>query len=266
MTERKNNEIDVAVLESGLEGLPVEIFAYDIIDSTNSEAKRMARGGYSSTALVIAAEQSGGRGRMGRNFYSPAHTGLYFTLLFPSPEDSLTFARLTSAAAVALRRGIMSVFGVDTGIKWVNDLYVGQKKVAGILAECFDGDSGRMIALGMGVNICTRDFPEEIVDKAGALCGSGDGREELAAVTAREFFSIMRDISEGNTEYMKEYRSASVVVGRDIIFIENGEEYRAFAEDVDSMGFLKIVLPDGKRRILSSGEISVKVEGRGTEV
>ena len=267
MNEIKKNEIDVAALEVGLGGLPIEIFAFDIIDSTNNEAKRMAREGYSSMALVIAAEQSGGRGRMGRSFYSPAETGLYFTLLFPSPENTLTFARLTSAAAVALRRGIVSVFGVDTGIKWVNDLYIGHKKVAGILAECFDGDGGKkMIALGMGVNICTRDFPEEIVDKAGALCGSHGGREALATATAREFFSIMRDISDGNTEYMNEYRSASVVVGRDIIFAENGEEYRAFAEDVDSMGFLRIVLPDGKRRTLSSGEISVKVEGRETEV
>ena len=241
----------------------ITVYVHSTIDSTNSEAKRIAKRGVSGRALILAEEQSGGRGRMGRSFYSPRGVGLYMTLLFPLPDRDDATVRITSMAAVALRRSIYRVYGIDTEIQWVNDLYLKGAKAAGILAESFmgekDGEPFRAVAVGIGVNISTEKFPEEL-EKIAVSLGMSGGRNKLAAETTKEFFRLVGMACDRDFSYMNEYREASLCLGRRIRFTENGVTETGIAESIDDMGFLRVLTDDGKTRVLSSGEISVRFE------
>ena len=135
MIEMKKDELNEKMIRLHMEACSVPLRVYGRIDSTNSEAKRYALGGGDAPMAFVADEQSDGRGRMGRGFYSPAGTGIYLSLLLPWQGESSEAVCLTCAAAVAVHRAILTVTGIETGIKWVNDLYVGDRKVCGILAE-----------------------------------------------------------------------------------------------------------------------------------
>ena len=137
-----------------------EIEAYRAIDSTNARAKAWARAGAAQGALVIAAGQTAGRGRLGRTFASPADAGLYMTvILWP---DGAALERLTIAAAVATCEAIEACTPYRPGIKWVNDLLLGEKKICGILAEAVTSPSGaRGAVVGIGVNLAEGALPEE---------------------------------------------------------------------------------------------------------
>ena len=243
----------------------IEVFLHSVIDSTNTEAKRLAEGGMSGRALILSEEQSGGRGRMGRSFYSPRGVGLYMTLLFPAPDKTDATVRITSMAAVALRRSILRVYGIATEIKWVNDIYLCGSKAAGILAESFRGEacgkSFGAVAVGIGVNISTESFPEEIEKIAVSLGKSGGrGRNELASAITNEFFSLLDKACGGDLSYMNEYREASLCLGREIRFAENQVTSRGVVESIDDMGHLHVSCADGTTKVLSSGEITVRIE------
>ena len=256
--------LDREKIKKELDG-DVEVYLYSIIDSTNTEAKRLAEGGMTGRTLILSEEQSGGRGRMGRSFYSPHGVGLYMTLLFPTPDSADAMLRITSMAAVALRRSILRVYGIATEIKWVNDIYVGGRKAAGILAESFSGEacgkSFRAVAVGVGVNISTESFPEELEKIAISLGKSGGrGRNELASAITNEFFSLLDKACDGDLSYMNEYRETSLCLGREIRFTENQVTSHGIVRCIDDMGYLHVSCADGTTKVLSSGEITVRIE------
>lgn len=236
----------------------LEIRTFDLIDSTNTEAKRIAAGGYGGMLLIAAEEQSGGRGRMGRSFYSPGRTGAYFSLLY-RPAASLDSAvTVTCAASVAAMRAIRTLTGRTCGIKWVNDLYLDGRKVCGILTECVSDGIDSYIIVGIGININTSFADSELSDIAGSL-----GREELspaeviAEVTAELLFLLDSGCEKA---WLEEYREASIVLGKRITFIENGIPKEGIAHSIDERGGLNVLLEDGKTVRLFSGEISLKMQ------
>ncbi len=165
---------------------------FEKIDSTNSEALRLigaTRNVRQLDQTVIAAyEQSAGRGRLKRAFYSPAKSGIYFTAIHAPKNPIQAPAKLTAAAAVAVCRSLEELFNVEPKIKWVNDIYVAGKKVCGLLAEGHIGAQGKIdaAAIGIGINIYPSDFPAEIADRAGAVLGREQNRtkgQEAAAST-----------------------------------------------------------------------------------
>ncbi len=248
--------------ESRTDSLLVRHFA--LTDSTNKEARLyVERGEYAAhlPVLFIADAQTAGRGRMGRSFYSPADTGLYMTLLLQAPEDG-TFSLLTSLTAVAASDAIDELFGIELKIKWVNDLYLGGRKVAGILAESFTADTRRFVAVGIGINLSTESFPEDIADKAGALC-VGDAvtrKNELAVLICQKLLASLG----GDTESaMQKYRERSCVIGRMIRFTRGGESLRGEAVDIQNDGSLAVKLTSGEHILLSTGEISVFADDGG---
>ena len=122
-------------LQNAFAGEDISVFAYRELDSTNTEAKRLALGGGNAPAVIAAESQTAGRGRMGRSFYSPLQTGAYFSFLY-QPSAGLDVAvSVTSAVSVAVAEAILALCGVQCEIKWVNDLYCNGKKVCGILCE-----------------------------------------------------------------------------------------------------------------------------------
>ncbi len=239
------------------------IYIYDTIDSTNDEAKRKWKEYKKAPCLFVSDEQTGGKGRRGRSFYSPKGTGIYMSLLI-QPETGLEDAvHITTATAVIAAKALQEYTGQAVGIKWVNDLYVGNKKVCGILTEAViepEATEKTAVVVGIGINLSTVDFPEEIREIAGGLV-AGDRDIDVTGLVARiaegvlEFSGNLKDCT-----YVEDYRKMSVVLGREIRYNEGDAFIKAKAIDIDSEGGLIVELPDGSVKVLKTGEITVRLE------
>jgi len=239
-----------------LAALGLSFFHYDTIDSTNSEAKRRAAE-LSLPAVLVADAQSAGRGRMGRDFFSPRGTGLYFSYL-TEVSDRETAVGLTAAAAVAASRAIARTTGRECKIKWVNDLLLDGKKVAGILCECFGVDGRLFAVVGIGINLGTTDFPAELRHKAGSLGVLTDVRRDLTVSLSEELHALVRALPDRS--FMGEYRARSAVLGRRVRYVQNGVAYEGEAIAIDDGGGLLVKDGEGRERLLASGEISLAYE------
>lgn len=242
----------------------IKFIVYDTLDSTNMEAKRIAHSGVESKTVIIADFQTAGRGRLGRQFYSPKGKGLYMSFLLKNEFSDDGICLITAAASVAVCRAIEKAAGVSPSIKWVNDLYLDGKKICGILTEAVNGlQSGRIehIIIGIGINCAEQDFPDEIKDIAGVL-GNNTNRSQLAAEIICEMSQICNMVLEKS--FIDEYRKRSLVVGKQITVLGNPPE-TAVAIDIDDFGGLVIRTDEGDIKTLSSGEISIRVCGNTTK-
>ena len=231
----------------------IEVVHYPTIDSTNSEARRLIEQGKTGNLLIISDEQTAGRGRQGKSFYSPADTGIYMTLVTHPMASAQNVVSSTTKSAAAVCKAIERVTDTKPQIKWINDIYLNEKKICGILVEAIsDYDTQLVTSLitGIGINLSTSDFPEG-VENAGCL-GVEPNRAELIAQITNE---LLHD-SEGYIDY---YKAHSMVLGRYIIFIRNGQTTPAKAIDIDSGGGLIVELESGERTTLKSGEISLRI-------
>lgn len=239
---------------------PIALRVFDCVDSTNEEAKRMAIDGERRTVLIAAAQQTRGRGRLGRSFYSPASTGIYFSVLHTVDRPLQSAVSLTGAAAVAVMRAIRTKTGKDPSIKWVNDLYLDGKKVCGILAEALSGleEGRRHLILGIGINLRTDEFPMELSDKAGSVYGIYATRAALIAEIYRELKPFLQD-SENRT-WIEDYRAHSAVLGKRIVWTEGEHSREGRAVGINDFGELEVETDQNERLVLRTGEISVCVQ------
>ncbi len=250
--------LDKIVLEKKLPG--VKVVTKELTVSTNNDAKEMINSSPSDT-LITSEKQTGGRGRQGKSFSSP-EGGLYMTLLLRCGMPITTAVGATSCSAVAVSRAIKNVCGIDTGIKWVNDIYAGGKKLCGILTEAVNDYSrgiSEYLVIGIGINVLsTPVVPSSSVECTSlSELGYTASREELCAEIVRELIS-MRDKSFDFSLYSDEYAARSVVIGREITFTRNGETKHGVALGIDKHGGL-IVCSDNETLLLDSGEISVRL-------
>lgn len=225
-------------------------------DSTNSEAKRLAQSGATLPLLVCAESQTNGRGRLGRSFYSPKGTGLYMSLAFEPKAHMTDAVTITSAAAVAVASTLDELCGTDAKIKWVNDIYVNEKKVCGILAESFISGGTAVIVVGIGINCTTEDFPHELMDRAGSV---GKVNRNLLAVKITEKLMNYAE-NLGERLWLHEYKKRSLVLGEYVNYTENGITRTALAIDVNNNGGL-IISDNNETKTLSTGEITVRIRG-----
>ena len=236
---------------------------HDQLDSTNNRAKALAASGAPHGYLVIAESQSGGKGRMGRSFFSPEHSGVYITYVLRPKMLAERAVMITSMAAVAVARAIETVADVDVKIKWVNDLYINERKVCGILCEAgMDFESGQLeyAVLGIGVNVARMDFPPELQDIAtsiGNACGEDVSRSRLIAEISNQLEALYGQLD--SCAFMAESRARSNVIGRDVVVMRGDDRYEAHAVDIDDQGRLVIETPAGVRR-MGSGEISLRLK------
>ena len=239
-------------------------------DSTNTYAKALAKASKDKTELlVIADSQSGGRGRLGRSFFSPEDTGLYMSLLLYPDLHAKDMQLITTAAAVALCKAIQSLTGLDPAIKWVNDVYLNGKKVAGILTEgVFDPSSAKteFVILGIGVNVFypQNDFPDDIKTIAGALVHSQDGshpdflKERLAGRIVEEFMKIYRSIADA--PHFEDYASLMFLKGRCVSVLRGTEVIDAVVVGLERDFSLTVQAENGEILNLISGEVSLKIK------
>ncbi|MDO4357478.1 MAG: biotin--[acetyl-CoA-carboxylase] ligase [Clostridia bacterium] len=237
------------------------VYVHDVLDSTNTEIKRLALNGAPHGTLVLADGQTAGRGRRGHTFFSPPGTGLYMSALLRAEARPSEAYRFTLAAAVAVCDAVQAELGVRPGIKWVNDMLVDGRKVAGLLTEAVtDFESGltEFVVIGMGINLQPPQggFPPDVAPVAAALCDVPVNRNRLAARLADALFEALALSPE---RLLERYRADCVVPGRRIRFQMDGREREAMALAVQDDGGLLVQLADGTRQTLHSGEISVSL-------
>lgn len=250
-------------LGGAADGLDIRV--YRSITSTNTVLKEMAAEGAPEGTVLVAAEQTAGRGRMNRKFYSPTGTGLYLSVLLRPRMKAQEALFITTAAAVAVARTVEEVAGRETGIKWVNDVFLDRRKICGILTEAsFDMESGALeyAVCGIGVNVTPPEggFPDEIKDVAGAVFTDAapptDAKNRIAAGIVRHFMEYYRDLSR--RPFFDEYVRRSVVVGQDILVLGRDEPRKARALAIDESCNLRVRYEDGSEGVLASGEVSIR--------
>lgn len=255
---------------------PCKIHVLEKVDSTNNYAKTI----YDCTLpqIIVANEQTVGRGRLGRTFHSPAGAGLYMTIAF-RPDFGLDRAMLTTAmSAVAATRAIEKVTGLHPKIKWVNDIYLNDKKVCGILTEAesnFETGMIDKIIVGLGINCFEAAMPDEIKDVACYLENPDQNfsRNELATAVANEFFEMLENFDQFSM--LREYKTRSFILGEQILIFNPAiarsigrsaerlnDGIRARAIDIDTNGGLVVEFLEGRRsremETLTTGEITVR--------
>lgn len=253
----KNDPFTAGSLSEALAGSGLsDVRFFPSCASTNDEAKRMFAEGQSAPALLAAAEQTAGRGRMGRQFLSPAGSGVYFSLLYPlsAPPASVLYA--TCASGVAVRRAILSATGRDTRIKWVNDLRFAGRKVCGILTEAVSLGDRHALVIGVGINLRPVAFPPELAGIAGSLEDTDCPRATLVAACAGELLRILR-APEG--AWLAAYRAASCTLGQEVRILRDGALlWRGTAVDIRPDGALLLRLADGSILPVTTGEVSLR--------
>lgn len=240
---------------------PAPVYVYERLDSSNQTAKRLALAGAPHGTLVLAGQQSAGRGRMGRRFESPAGKGIYLSLVLRAPMPASEALGVTVGAAVAVARAVQKLCGIELGIKWVNDLYYQGKKVCGILTEAGTSvESGLLewLVVGIGLNLTTTpaDWPEELARTAGSLFPGGPapvGRAALAGAIARELLALCPGF-----DCLDEYRARCFVPGHWVTVCAETETYAAKALAIDEEGRLVIQRENGRQEALRCGEVTTR--------
>ena len=232
-----------------------DVIVYEQIGSTNTEARRMLAEGKPTPFLLAAMSQTAGRGRRGNTFFSP-ESGLYMTLALKPDEYKSAIARTTIAAAVSLYEAILETTGIVCGIKWVNDLYFEQKKIAGILCEAPRGTSGQPlgILIGIGVNVAQKEFPDELKEKAGSLNRPDLDRNLLASVLTKRLLYWCSHLND--PALIASYKAHSILLGHTVSFQQNSKTITGTAEDITDSGSLLVRTADQLFE-LNSGEISL---------
>lgn len=237
---------------------------FDATDSTNIQARRLAEAHAPHGTLVVSDRQDGGKGRRGRSWASPSGVGIWMSLILRPEIAPSSASMLTLAAALAVREGIQEETGLSPLIKWPNDLVLNGMKICGILTEMStELMEIQYVITGIGINVNQREFPPEIRDTATSLsleAGRSFRRSSLIAAILKAFekdytaFLKTGDLSL----LLEEYNACLVNRGKEVCILDPSGEYRAVAEGIDESGSLLVTLPDGTRREIISGEVSVR--------
>ncbi len=242
-------------------GYKIEFF--DEIDSTNTYLVERAKAGASAKTVAIANRQTAGRGRRGKSFFSPENTGLYMSIIWKGDCDVKTAMLITPAAACAVAEGLELVSGREMGIKWVNDIYYGGKKLCGILTETrfdFEKDKLDYAVIGIGINLFEPKygFPEELEKVATAVFSeySEDKRTAVIQAVLDNLDKYLPQIATG--EFLGEYRRRSVLIGKSVNVVKGERSYPAKVIDIDDSAKLVVKDCEGIHAI-DSGEVSIRL-------
>ncbi len=259
---------------------------FPAVTSTNTELKEYIHSISKSKNLLKDYEgtvfltdfQTAGKGRMGKNFFSPKSMGLYFSILTCPSSKNVNPLLITTHAAVAVKRAVKELYGINLSIKWVNDLYIkldsapefSQKKVCGILAEGkfravenqTNCSSLEYCIMGIGLNLFTPkgDYPKELQDIAASLFGKYDelkyrdfDRNKLLAYILFHYFMICEE-----EEVLEEYRKENLVLGKRVSFYENASLEEAKVIEINKRGELQVRLDNGEEKTIFSGEVHLR--------
>ena len=257
---------DKLLPEEVLQGLKTRVFTgpvhhFETLDSTNDLAKELAVQGAPEGTVVVAEAQTGGRGRLGREWNSPPGVGLYVSLVLRPMLPPMELPQITLTTAVAVVRAVRRVAGVAPGIKWPNDLLVNGKKLGGILTEMeTESDRIRHVVVGLGLNVNNPEFPPELAATATSLTLTAGGtfsRVNLLKAWLEEFEELYgRFLNQGFPEILEEWKCSTVTLGRAVTVRQGPREISGQALDIAPDGALLLRTNTGEIVRVTSGEIT----------
>jgi BirA family biotin operon repressor/biotin-[acetyl-CoA-carboxylase] ligase len=244
-------------------GLGRDIDIYKTIDSTNTFAKSLAVLGAKHGKTIISDTQEIGRGQTGRDFFSPAGSGIYMSVIIrPNflAEDTML---ITTAAAVAVTDAISEVCGLNTGIKWVNDIYsnTSMRKLCGILAEASVGmETSQLeyVVIGIGINVNNTSFPAELKRTATSLYLETGHFFDRNTLIVKVLDALDNRISQiPSAAFLEEYRNLSILIGKDVNVTHGNRNFTAKVLEIDSRGRLVVKPDNAPVSVLSSGSVAL---------
>lgn len=259
---------NVITKEEVLEGMGTGIFFenveyYDEVDSTNLMAKKLARSGAKEGTVVVADRQTAGRGRLGRSWTSPSGVGIWMSLILKPNIMPQKASQITLVAGLSMCEAIAEVTGLDTKIKWPNDIVVNGKKICGILTEMSaEMDRINYIVVGIGVNVNNKFFPEEL-PYASSLAIEGNKEYTRKEIIQRFLAYFEEDYAvykkdESLRHLLERYSQNCITLNNKVKIIEQGKERIAFAKGITEDGALKLINENNEEEIVFAGEVSVR--------
>lgn len=236
------------------------ILTFDILDSTNTEALNQARTGAEEGLCVVARQQTAGRGRYGRMWVSERDAGLYFSIVLRPKIDANDLPLITLMAGIALH-DTLEEFGTKPDVKWVNDILVNEKKIAGILAETTETADGLAVVVGIGINLTSANFPPDLVTTATSLEDSSQrtvSQDELIEVLTGQlgsYYALLQG-EDGPSKIIANWtRRSSYSSGKIIRVVLENETVTGSTEGLESNGALRIRRSDGTIAIVQAGDV-----------
>ena len=266
--EQAPDRLSAGELTGALRGCALgrKVVCLDSVDSTNNYAKKLADEGAPHGTVVLTDHQTGGRGRRGNSFLSPAGKGLYLSVLLRPDLPPADVINLTAWIAVAVCDAVEQVIGQRPGIKWTNDLILHSKKLCGILTEMsLEAETGELqyVVAGIGINVSQSDadFGTEVSQLAISLeqaLGRRIRRADLAIAVIRALDGMMAAFPAEKEAYLERYRADCLTLGREVRLIRKGEAQTAFAQSIDGDFALVVRHPNGETETVSAGDVSVR--------
>jgi len=241
--------------------LKPKILRFESLPSTNTELARMASEGAAEGVAILAEEQTAGRGRLQRAWSSPRGAGLYFSVLLRPTIAPSDWPLITFVAALAVGDALSEVAGVQTDIKWPNDLLSGERKICGILAEAIETPAGRAVVVGIGINLTQSAFPEELVDVATSVSevtGQQPERETILAALLRALSRWYSLLSEpgGREKIVAAWSSRSSYANGRLVRVSNGDEvWQGTTCGVEPDGALRLNTMNGEMKLVRAGDV-----------
>ena len=239
-----------------------KVYLYNEIGSTNDEAKRLARFGIGEGAVVVAEEQTKGRGKPGRDWFSPGSGGIYLSIIIQPFKFQNKISIITLLGTIAATRAVRGFTHLDAKVKWPNDITVAGKKLGGVLTEACRSKSGRkalVIGIGINVNMARKDFPEALRESATSISnelGEKISRTKLTRLILEEFenlyFALLKDREDAIHD---EWKILSDTIGKKIAFRSHHRVYEGKATGIGPDGELILKTFDGRIKRFVSGEI-----------
>lgn len=241
--------------------LKPDIIRLDSVDSTNLEAMRQAKSGAPEGLCVVAREQTRGRGRLDRSWYSPKDAGLYMSIILRPKFEMARWPLISLASALAVADAIQKACGLRVDIKWPNDILFDQRKSCGILAETVETESGPAAIVGIGINLTEQSFPPELMtatsieSETGVRPNPESLLDELLG-TLNERFESLRDDAGGEQVIREWCARSSYAFGRRVRVSVAGEEFEGITRGLESDGALRVETDDGELRIVRAGDVT----------
>ena len=263
------NEYNRQALEDAIktEKMGRPLYFYPETDTTNDRIRELALEGAPEGTLAVAEMQTAGRGRMGRAWQAPKDSGIWMSLLLRPDIPPMQAAVLTLLAGIAIAEAIEEVTAMEVGIKWPNDILLNGKKLVGILTEMdCDMEKIHSVTVGMGINVNTKAFPEDLQDIATSLyleSGREWSRAEIVGCVLKHFEALYAEFLEKGgvfAPFKERYRERCLNIGKEVRVIGR-ETYLATALDITPEGELIVKRMDnGAEEVVFSGEVSIRGE------
>lgn len=237
----------------------INILTFDSIDSTNTEAIKQAKMGAGEGLCIIARKQTAGRGRHGRHWVSDQDAGLYFSLVLRPKMDMRYLPLITLMTGVAVYDTLLE-YGLKPDLKWVNDLLVDEKKIGGILAEAIETKKGLAVIVGVGLNLTSKNFPDEIAETATSIeseTGRHPAADDVARTLTRYLDYFYGFLNRGQpAEILQQWRQrSSYFLGKPVSVTLDGTGFDGITDGLEENGALRVKMNDGSVRIVQAGDV-----------